>query len=138
MTAQVLTTPNGEEMIVLSRRDYDSLLARLGDEEAEDRMTVLIAREARAALDAGTEILLPGWFVEGMAIHRNPVRTVREHFGRTRATLAEESGLAESLIAEIEGGAEPATAQVLDAISKSLDLDPRILQRTYWEPGAEP
>ena len=43
MKPQFLTTENGEELVVLSRRDYDSLLAQLGDEDAEDRMTVRIA-----------------------------------------------------------------------------------------------
>ena len=43
-------TEAGEELVVLSRRDYDALLAQLGDEDAEDRMTLVIAAEARAAL----------------------------------------------------------------------------------------
>jgi hypothetical protein len=45
MTVQTLTTQSGEELVVLSRRDYDALLARSGDEEAEDRMTLVFAAE---------------------------------------------------------------------------------------------
>lgn len=37
MDPQIIITAGGEELVVLSRRDFDSLLARLGDEEAEDR-----------------------------------------------------------------------------------------------------
>ena len=35
MTVQTLTTESGDELVVLSRRDYDALLARRGDEDAE-------------------------------------------------------------------------------------------------------
>lgn len=47
MTIQTIKTASGEELVVLSRREYDALLAQLGDEDAEDRMTLLIAAEAR-------------------------------------------------------------------------------------------
>ena len=58
MKPQFLKTDAGEELVVLSRRDYDSLLARLGDEEAEDRMTVRIADEVGARLATGEETLV--------------------------------------------------------------------------------
>jgi hypothetical protein len=44
---QTIRTENGDELVVLSRRDCDVLLARAGDEDAEDRMTLIIAAEAR-------------------------------------------------------------------------------------------
>ena len=48
MTVQTLTTESGDELVVLSRRDYDTLLARRGDEDAEDRMTLILTAEAGA------------------------------------------------------------------------------------------
>ncbi len=59
MKPHFITTDSGEELVVLSRREYDSLLARLGDEEAEDRMTILIAEEVRQRIASGEEKLLP-------------------------------------------------------------------------------
>ena len=59
MAPQFLRTETGEELVVLSRREYDSLLARLGDEEAEDRMTVLLAEEVRKRIASGEEELVP-------------------------------------------------------------------------------
>jgi hypothetical protein len=59
MKPQFLRTETGEELVVLSRREYDSLLARLGDEEAEDRMTVRILEEVGARLASGEEELVP-------------------------------------------------------------------------------
>ncbi len=59
MKPQFLKTEAGEELVVLSRREYDSLLARLGDEEAEDRMTMRIAEEVGRRLASGEETLVP-------------------------------------------------------------------------------
>ena len=48
MNPQIITT-DGEELVVLPRRDYDVLLARLRDEEAEDRMTVRLVERVGGA-----------------------------------------------------------------------------------------
>jgi hypothetical protein len=50
-----IITDGGEELVVLSRRDYDPLLARLGEEEAEDRMTARIVADSRARIVSGEE-----------------------------------------------------------------------------------
>ena len=49
MHIQTITTEAGEELVILSRRAFDALMARAGDEDAEDRMTLIIAAEARGA-----------------------------------------------------------------------------------------
>ncbi len=59
MRPQFLQTETGEELVVLTRREYDSLLARLGDEDAEDRMSVRLIEEVGARLASGEEELVP-------------------------------------------------------------------------------
>ena len=59
MKPVIFQTDAGEELVILTRREYDSLLARLGDEEAEDRMTILLADEVRARIESGEEKLVP-------------------------------------------------------------------------------
>ncbi len=51
--AQIIKT-GGDDVVVLSRRDYDALLPRAGDPVAEDTMTsrILAERKAKAALPA--------------------------------------------------------------------------------------
>ncbi|MDO9428149.1 MAG: helix-turn-helix transcriptional regulator [Methylobacterium sp.] len=131
MKPQILTTENGEELVVLARRDYDALLACLGDETAEDRRTVAIARTARSALDTGTECLLPVWFSDGLRAGLGPLRVVREHFGRTPDQMAGAAGITVEHLADLESGGQPPSIPVLDAISASVVLDPRLLQRLY-------
>jgi hypothetical protein len=41
------TTPAGEELVILSKRDYLVLLARSGNEDAEDELLGMLADERR-------------------------------------------------------------------------------------------
>lgn len=59
MKPQMFKTDAGEELVLLSRRDYDALLASAGDEDAEDRMTERLVEEARARIASGQETLIP-------------------------------------------------------------------------------
>jgi hypothetical protein len=59
VTVQIITTEGGEELVVLPRRDYDRLLARLGDEEAEDRILADVARQVSDRIASGEEALVP-------------------------------------------------------------------------------
>lgn len=128
---QFLQTPTGEELVVLSRHDYDALLARLGDENAEDRLLSEMAERTRRDLASGREFLLPVWFSEGLIAHRNPVRAVRVHAARSLAEMAAAIGLPEARLAMIEGGTEQPSTANLDAMSASAGIDPRILRRMY-------
>lgn len=136
MGPQFLKTPTGEELVVLPRREYDVLLARLGDEDAEDRLLGDIADQAKQDLEAGRTILLPVWFSDGILARRDPVRIVREHFGLSLADFAHTIGVPEARLEAMEAGAQRPTAAMLDAISAKVDIDPRILSGIYDE--AEP
>ncbi len=59
MTAQFITTEGGEELVILSRRAYDELLARLGDEEAEDRVLGAAAQDVLDRVASGQEQVVP-------------------------------------------------------------------------------
>ncbi|MGX7703724.1 helix-turn-helix domain-containing protein [Methylobacterium sp. Gmos1] len=98
MTAQIITTPAGEELVILPRRDYDALLARLGDEAAEDRATARIVDEATE------EASVPHWFVMLLAEHGSPVTAARKHHGCTQAELASVLGISQGHLSDIERG----------------------------------
>jgi hypothetical protein len=55
MGIQTIKTPNGEDMVILPRSEYLSLLARAGDEATEDELDALIAAEARTELSLSAE-----------------------------------------------------------------------------------
>lgn len=58
MTVQIIRSESGDELVVLSRREYDALLARAGDADAEDRLLGAAAEEILARVDSGTEAVV--------------------------------------------------------------------------------
>ncbi|GJE61475.1 helix-turn-helix domain-containing protein [Methylobacterium trifolii] len=124
MNPQFIKTELGEELVVLTRRDYLVLLAQAGDEEAEDILTVEIAAKVRADLDAGREVLLPDWFAQAaMKGEGSVLRGLREHRGLSQDSVAATAGITQGDYSEIERGAAVPTVEVLDRISDALDLD---------------
>jgi DNA-binding XRE family transcriptional regulator len=109
---QSIVTPKGEELVVISRRDYEDLLARA--EVVEDRETRrLVARTNGAA--ALHEAVWES--IEG-GVH--PVRAIRRFRGMTQAALASASGVSQSYIAGIERSRKSGRSGTLKAIARSL------------------
>lgn len=122
MGAQVIRTPAGEELIVLSRRDYDVLLAAAGDEAAEDRMTALLVDEARERRDIEGDTGIPGEIVHGVIDGLSPVRAVRGYVGRSVAELASASGIPEAEVEAIDEGRRDPGPGELSAIAVALGV----------------
>lgn len=116
MNIQVLRAEDGSELVVLSRREFDALLARAGDEDAEDRMTLLIAAEARA------ETPLPAQVSASLLASESLVRALRKWRGRTQIQLAADSGINQGYLSEIENGTKNATPETLAKLSAALDV----------------
>jgi len=116
MSIQTLTTEAGEELVVLSRRDYDALLARLGDEEAEDRMTLIVAAEARG------ETPLPEPVSKAILDGDTPLKAFRRWRGMTQAQLAAAADINQGYLSELESGAKAGSPQTLGKLGASLDL----------------
>lgn len=124
MEPQIIKSETGDELVVLTRRAYDALLARLGDEEAEDRMTMRIADEARRMIAEGREIVFPAWLSEAAAAGEGSViRGVRKHRGKSQEEIAAIVGITQGYLSDVERGAKAPTLEVLDRISDALGLD---------------
>lgn len=126
MQPQFIRTEAGEELVVLTRRAYDALLARAGDEAAEDRMTALMAEEHLSGPPTGPAA--PLWLAKLVAEHGSPIKGLRKHRGITQAGLANFAALPQSYISEIESGAKAPSAQALVRIAAALDCDPAWLE----------
>ena len=123
-TPQVIQTETGEELIVLTRRDYDALLAQAGDEEAEDRMTVRLVEESRAAIARGDDVLLPQEVWEAMENGENRIRVLREYRGLSREELARRIGLSPEALSRIE---ETANTDIFKALARELAVPLTVL-----------
>lgn len=126
-TPQVILTETGEELIVLTRRDYDALLAQAGDEEAEDRMTVRLAEERRDAINRGEDVLLPDDVWSAIESGESAVRVIREFRNLSLDALAARTGLSIEELSGVEGRRHPATANTLAAIGRALAVPVTVL-----------
>jgi len=133
MNPQIIKTDSGEELVVLPRRDYDAMLARLGDEEAEDRMTERLIAEGRQRIASGEEGLVragpdgrPPKPEEHLPTGAR-LRAVRRSFGRSQVELADDAGITQGYLSDIETGRKNPTRDVVERIAKALGIEPDTL-----------
>jgi DNA-binding Xre family transcriptional regulator len=105
-------TPNGEDMIVLSKSDYQALLER-----AE-----LAAVDAyRRKLESGEEEAISEEFADRLIDGENPIRVYRELRGLSARELAERTGISAAFLSEIENGKKEGGVSTLKKIALQLN-----------------
>lgn len=104
MKPQFIKTEAGEELVVLTRREYDALLAGNGDEAAEDRAMARITDDYLSEEEAGRGASVPFWFVELVMKHGSPVTAARKHHGCTQVELAQILDISQGHLSDIERG----------------------------------
>ena len=113
---------DGEDLVVMSRRDYDALLAQAGDEDAEDRMCVRIIEQSRGL----TALPLEVW--DRMEAGEPPLAVLMAHLGTTKNELARRTGLSEVRISELASGAVELSAEVRPLLAHALGVSPDVLE----------
>jgi DNA-binding XRE family transcriptional regulator len=111
-------TPNGDEIVILSRAEYDALATRGRDEGAADAAH---ANRILAELARGSETLLTSEQVDGLAA-KTPLAFWRKHRGMTQETLSKWVGVAQGFISQIENGSKTGDVQTLAAIARVLEI----------------
>lgn len=122
--ASSFTTPNGEEMIVLSRKDYEALIQRI--EDLEDSLSIA---DFERKLAAGEEELVPAEYVRRMSEGESPIRVWRDFRGMSAKDLAAAAGISTAFLSEIETGKKDGSIATLKAIADALKID---LDDLYW------
>jgi len=123
MAIQIITTPKGEELVIIPRAEYDALLAGAID-SAEDAADVALANERLADIAAGRDALLPAQISTLMLSGNSLLRALRKWRGVTQARLSTATGLAQGYISDLESGRKTGTAETMRTIAKGLDIDP--------------
>ena len=108
-------TPNGEDMIVLSKSDYEALLERA--ELAEDTAAV---DAYRRKVETGEEEAIPEEFADRLIDGENPIRVYRELRGLSARELAEKTGISAAFLSEIENGKKEGGVATLKKIAQVL------------------
>lgn len=118
---QTFKTPSGDEMVILTRADYDALIDAAAD-AAEDAADAAIYAQRRAALLAGDDAVLPAEI--SAAIHKGASRlnAIRKWRGLGQVELAEAVGIAQGHLSDLENGRRNITADLVQRLADKLDV----------------
>ncbi len=111
-------TPNGEEMVVLARADYEALVEAFEmreDVAAYDRIKQNIAR--------GEEELMPAEYVNRMSEGEHPIRVWRDFRKLSAKELAGAAGISATYLSEMESHKKEGSISVLKKIARVLKVD---------------
>ena len=110
---QFFETPNGEEFVILSQAEYDTLVA------AEHDLTRILAAER---LREGTLV------AAALAKGGNPVKAIRTWRGLTQGHLADAANLSKSYISRLENGKAKPSHGTRKAAAAALNVPESLLR----------
>ena len=113
---QIIKTDAGEELVILSRRDYDAMLARAGDQAAENAMT-----ERILTATAG-DTAIPDAVWKEIEAAPSPIKPLRQWRGITQEQLADSAGISQGYLSELETGRRSGAIETLRAIAAALQV----------------
>jgi ribosome-binding protein aMBF1 (putative translation factor) len=116
--AKLITTPGGEELVLLPRDEYERLV-----EAAEDMADIAAYDEAKHKLAAGEDELIPSEMVERLFSDESCVRVWREHRGLTVKDLAQAALISPSYLSQIETGRREGTLETMARLARALKVD---------------
>jgi transcriptional regulator with XRE-family HTH domain len=112
-------TPKGDEIVILSRAEYDALTTGRSDEDAAD---IAHANRILAELAEGSETLLTSEQADELLAAKTPLAFWRKHRGFTQEALSKLVGVAQGFISEIENGSKTGDVQTLAAVARALEI----------------
>ncbi len=115
--ATPITTPAGEELVLLPRAEYERLV-----EAAEQLEDVAAYDEAKRRFAAGEEEAVPAAVVDRLLAGEHALRVWREHRGLSVSRLAAEAGLSQAYVSQIETGKREGSVASLAALASALGV----------------
>lgn len=138
----IIRTEGGEELVILSRAEYNALLARPAanpeEDAAEEAWAIRVHDEAQARLADGEDVTLPEAVWEAIEAGMSPARAIREFRGLSQGVVAERAGMPRSYLSAIEGGKKPGSARALARIAAVLAVPMTVLIGGGVDLGFEP
>jgi ribosome-binding protein aMBF1 (putative translation factor) len=107
-------SPNGDDIVILSRKEYDRLLVAANEDAAD-------AAVAKRAIARNEEALSEAEMNELLAA-RTPLAFWRKKRGLTQTDLAKAAKIAQGFLSEIESGLKTGDVTVLQRIAIALEI----------------
>ena len=118
MKVQTIRSAKGEEMVVVSRSDFEHLR-----ELADDRLDSEAAKAVLKRIASGEEEIVPQAVADRLLGGEHPIRVWREYRKLTQAELASRTGIRPAYLSQIEGGVRNGSISTLRAIAQVLKID---------------
>lgn len=115
---QTIRTPAGEELVVLSRADYDALVALAEDDEDAELIAIADARMADPVLSS----TLPPEVSRAIFGGASLLRAVREWRDVGQVKLARDIGSSQGFVSDLERGRRAMTDEVRLRIAAALEV----------------
>jgi DNA-binding XRE family transcriptional regulator len=107
---QIITSPSGEELVVLPRSDYEHLV------------DLLAAHKIEAALATRREELLTAEEAAALLAAPTPLAFWRRKRDKTQSQLAAEAGVSQKFLSDLERGKTKGDETLYGKLAHSLDL----------------
>lgn len=121
MKPQFITTPSGEELVVIPRADYDAMIAALSDAE-EDAADVAMYDVRKADLAGGADAVLPPEVGAAMLRGASLLAALRKWRGLTQSDMAARLDISQGYLSDLESGRRKGAPETLDALAAALDV----------------
>lgn len=115
MAAIMTKTPAGEDIVILSRAEYDDLVS-----VREELADAFRARELIQRVDSGAEAILSAAQLDEFLAAPTPMAFWRKTRGYTQALLADQVGIGQGYLSELESGKKTGDVAVLRKIASIL------------------
>jgi DNA-binding XRE family transcriptional regulator len=120
-TVQIIKTQSGDEMVVLSRAEYDALLLAVSDAE-EDASDAAVFDARMALLSVNLQDTLPPEVSMALLKGDRLAKALRHWRGLTQVSVAKAAKIQQGYLSDIENGRRKGTVETLDALAKALDV----------------
>jgi DNA-binding XRE family transcriptional regulator len=117
-SVQFIRAPDGSDLAVLQRHEYDRLIALAQEDAGASR----IVRHSTRALKEGREVVLPKGVVDRLANGENAVRVIREWRDMIQGELAVAVGISQNYLSGIETGRRKGPAELQKKLARALGV----------------
>lgn len=118
---QTFTTPAGDELVVLTRADYELLLEQAAANDDEEDAELIALADARMA-DPTISERLPADVSRLLLSGASLLKALREWRQIGQVRLAAEVGTSQGFISDLENGRRTMTADVRSRLASALDI----------------
>ncbi len=121
MNIQIIRAPNGDELVVLPRAEFEALVGpQIDDPEDAADIAMFDVRMAEVSGDAAAR--LPAEVSANILRGDSRLKAIRKWRALSQVELAEKSGIGQGYLSEIESGRKAGAADKIAAIALALDV----------------